>query len=244
VREGYCDYFSTAMAVLARASGVPVRWVKGYAPGSLPAELFMGMPEDVIDPNMGGSYTVRNADAHSWVEVYFEGFGWIPFEPTPGFSYPYAYPAGETPEIVLPDLSDIGPVVESGGETGFRIPAYVGYAAGALAAAAAAVWIWLKRESIPPLWRRIRFGAMSANEQIVHETERLIRICRRRGLERSEHETLRETIRRWSERRRSLAEDFQEVLALFERAKYGGRPVADEDVRRFAAKVKLIRERL
>jgi transglutaminase-like putative cysteine protease len=244
VREGYCDYFSTAMAVLARASGVPVRWVKGYAPGSLPAELFMGMPEDVIDPNMGGSYTVRNADAHSWVEVYFEGFGWIPFEPTPGFSYPYAYPAGETPEIVLPDLSDIGPVVESGGETGFRIPAYVGYAAGALAAAALLIWIWLKREPLAALWRRIRFGAMSANEQIVHETERLIRVCRRRGLERSEHETLRETVRRWSERRRSLAEDFQEVLAVFERAKYGGRPVAEEDVRRFAAKVKLIRERL
>jgi transglutaminase-like putative cysteine protease len=245
VREGYCDYFSTAMAVLARASGIPVRWVKGYAPGALPAEIYIGMPEEAMDPNMGGTYTVRNADAHSWVEVYFEGFGWIPFEPTPGFSYPYAYPEGETVSPALPDLSDIGPVAEAPGEDGgIRIPAQVFYAVAALAAAAAAVWIWLKRESIPPLWRRIRFGAMSANEQIVHETERLIRICRRRGLERSEHETLRETIRRWSERRRSLAEDFQEVLALFERAKYGGRPVADEDVRRFAAKVKLIRERL
>jgi Transglutaminase-like enzymes, putative cysteine proteases len=244
VQEGYCDYFSTAMAVLARASGIPVRWVKGYAPGALPSEVYIGMPEDEIDPNRGGSYTVRNADAHSWVEVYFEGFGWIPFEPTPGFSYPYTYPAGETPELVLPELSDIGPVAEAGGETEFRIPAFVGYAAGALAAAALLAWMYLKRESLLLLWRRIRFGAMSANEQIVHETERLIRICRRRGLERSEHETLRETVRRWSERRRSLAGDFQDVLAVFERAKYGGRPIADEEVRQFAAKVKLIRERL
>jgi len=245
VREGYCDYFSTAMAVLARASGIPVRWVKGYAPGALPAEIYIGMPEEAFDPNMGGTYTVRNADAHSWVEVYFEGFGWIPFEPTPGFSYPYAYPEGQAPQVVQPELPDIGTIAESGAEAGgFRIPAFVGYAAAALAVAAAALWIWLKRDAIPPLWRRIRFGAMSANEQIVHETERLIRICRRRGLERSEQETLRETIRRWSERRRSLAEDFQEVLALFERAKYGGRPVGDEEVRRFAAKVRVIRERL
>jgi len=246
VREGYCDYFSTAMAVLARASGIPVRWVKGYAPGSMPVEIYMNIPDEVIDPNMGGTYTVRNADAHSWVEVYFEGFGWIPFEPTPGFSYPYVYPEGETSLVELPELPDIGAVADSGvdGGGGFRIPAFVGYAVISLAAAAAAVLIWLKRDAIPPLWRRIRFGAMNANEQIGHETERFLRFCRRRGLERSEHETLRETIRRWSERRRSLAEDFQEVLALFERAKYGGRPVADEDVRRFAAKVRLIRERL
>lgn len=244
VQEGYCDYFSTAMAVLARASGIPVRWVKGYAPGAMPAELYISIPENAFDPNMGGSYTVRNADAHSWVEVYFEGVGWIPFEPTPGFSYPYAYPTGETPAPVLPDLSDVGPVVETGGESGFRIPAYVGYVAGALAAAALLFWGYMKRESLVLLWRRIRFGAMSANEQIVHETERLIRICRRRGLERSDHETLRETVGRWSERRRSLADDFQEVLAMFERAKYGGRPVTDQDAERFAAKVRLIRERL
>ena len=246
VREGYCDYFSTALAVLARASGIPARWVKGYAPGAMPTSVISRMPEEAIDPNMGGTYTVRNADAHSWVEVYFEGFGWIPFEATPGFSYPYVYPQGEKPEVVPPVLPDLGPVADSGGTAGdgFRIPASVFYAAAAIGLAAAAYGIWLKREAIPLLWQRIRFGAMSGNERIVYETERLIRICRRRGLERSEHETLRETIRRWSERRRSLADDFQEVLALFERAKYGGRPVAEEDVRRFAAKVKLIRERL
>ncbi|OUM96017.1 MAG: hypothetical protein A9Z00_06585 [Thermobacillus sp. ZCTH02-B1] len=252
VREGYCDYFSTALAVLARASGVPARWVKGFAPGALPAELFIGMPGEALDPDMGGTYTVRNADAHSWVEVYFEGFGWIPFEATPGFSYPYVYPAGETPEIVMPELPDMDSIAESAGESGgIRIPAHVfravsvlGLAAAALALAAAAIWIWLKRDKIRPLWRRIRFGAMSANEQIVYETERLIRLCRRRGLERNEHETLRETFRRWSERRRSLADDFRELLVLFEQAKYGGRPLAEEDVRRFAAKVRLIRERL
>ena len=252
VREGYCDYFSTALAVLARASGIPARWVKGYAPGAMPTEIMYGLPEDAMDPNMGGTYTVRNADAHSWVEVYFEGIGWIPFEATPGFSYPYFYPEGETPELVMPELPDLGSVAESAGGGGglrissqvFRAASVLGLAVAVLGLAALAVWIWLKRDAIPPLWRRIRFGPMSANDQIVYETERLIRLCRRRGLERSENETLRETIRRWSKRRHSLTDDFQEVLVLFERAKYGGRPIAEEEARRFAAKVKLIRERL
>lgn len=71
---GYCDYFSTAMAVLLRSVGVPARWVKGFAPGEIQAK--------------NGVYTatVRNLHAHSWVEVYFPSTGWIAFESTPGFS--------------------------------------------------------------------------------------------------------------------------------------------------------------
>lgn len=246
IQEGYCDYFSTAMAVLARANGIPARWVKGYAPGALPPEMFLGAPEEVMmDPNIGGTYTVRNADAHSWVELYFEGFGWVPFEPTPGFAYPYSYPAGETPE---PVLSDLGPIESAASESevqgGLRVPRQAVIAAGILAAAAVLIWAFLQRRMLIRVWRRIRFGAMTANEQIVRETERLIRACRRRGLERSESETLRESVQRWSARRRSLAGDFQEVLVIFERAKYSGRQVTDEEARQFAAKIKLIRQRL
>ncbi|RUT27691.1 hypothetical protein EJP77_20480 [Paenibacillus zeisoli] len=69
---GYCDHFSTAMAVLLRTQGVPARWVKGFAPGR--------MSEG--DPHQ---FTVSYSDAHSWVEVYFPGVGWVPFDPTPGF---------------------------------------------------------------------------------------------------------------------------------------------------------------
>ena len=69
---GYCDHFSTAMTVLLRSGGVPARWVKGFAPGEL------------IAPN-SNQYDVSYSDAHSWVEVYFPGIGWVPFDPTPGF---------------------------------------------------------------------------------------------------------------------------------------------------------------
>ncbi|WMT41630.1 transglutaminase-like domain-containing protein [Paenibacillus sp. D2_2] len=71
-KSGYCDHFSTAMTVLLRSGGVPARWVKGFAPGELVA----------ADSNQ---YVVSYSDAHSWVEVYFPGLGWVPFDPTPGF---------------------------------------------------------------------------------------------------------------------------------------------------------------
>jgi hypothetical protein len=75
-QTGYCDQFSTAMVVMLRSVGVPARWVKGFAPGTAGAKDEDGLNEVVV----------RNQDAHSWVEVYFPSMGWVPFEPTPGFS--------------------------------------------------------------------------------------------------------------------------------------------------------------
>jgi len=68
LQKGYCDYYATTMVVLARASGLPARFVSGYAPGSYDA------------PN--AEYVIRELDAHSWVEIYFPEIGWIEFEPT------------------------------------------------------------------------------------------------------------------------------------------------------------------
>lgn len=67
-KEGYCDYFSSAMAVMLRSVGVPARVASGYAVG---------------DRESDGTYLVRDSHAHSWVEVYFPRYGWIEFEPTP-----------------------------------------------------------------------------------------------------------------------------------------------------------------
>ncbi|MDP4093321.1 MAG: transglutaminase-like domain-containing protein [Bacillota bacterium] len=70
-KEGYCTYFASAMTVLARCCGIPARYVEGYI---LPASA-----------NKSGIYAVTNEYAHAWTEIYFEGFGWVPFEPTPPF---------------------------------------------------------------------------------------------------------------------------------------------------------------
>jgi protein-glutamine gamma-glutamyltransferase len=70
VREGHCEYFSTAMAVMVRTLGMPARVVNGFLPGEY--------------NEAAGAYTVRQSDAHSWVEVYFpQTDSWITFDPTP-----------------------------------------------------------------------------------------------------------------------------------------------------------------
>ena len=94
-QAGYSDYFASAMAVLLRASDVPARLASGYAVG---------------DFDQGtSSYLVTFADAHSWPEVFFPGFGWIPFEPSPGLE-PIVHGPPPPPELglgePLPDFFD------------------------------------------------------------------------------------------------------------------------------------------
>lgn len=70
VRAGHCEYFATAMAVLLRTHGIAARVVNGFLPGEY--------------NETAGAYTVRQSDAHSWVEVYFPETGaWVTFDPTP-----------------------------------------------------------------------------------------------------------------------------------------------------------------
>ncbi|MGD1103094.1 MAG: DUF3488 and transglutaminase-like domain-containing protein [Terriglobia bacterium] len=73
-KSGYCEYFAAAMAVLLRTLNVPSRLVNGFQTGSY--------------NRIGKDFVVRARDAHSWVEVYFTGYGWIPFDPTPADPHP------------------------------------------------------------------------------------------------------------------------------------------------------------
>ncbi|MED1060158.1 MULTISPECIES: DUF3488 and DUF4129 domain-containing transglutaminase family protein [Bacillus] len=82
-KSGYCNNFSTSMIVLLRSARIPARWVKGFTEGTLENTLASTESENV--------YTIANNNAHSWVEVYFPGYGWIPFEPTKGFTNPYNF---------------------------------------------------------------------------------------------------------------------------------------------------------
>lgn len=78
VRAGHCEYFATAMAVMLRTQGVAARVVNGFLPGEY--------------NEAAGAYTVRQSDAHSWIEVYFpQTNSWVTFDPTP--------PAGRTARV-------------------------------------------------------------------------------------------------------------------------------------------------
>ena len=67
-RQGYCEYYASSMAVLLRAVDIPARVVGGYFPAPYDADA--------------GGFLYREKNAHLWVEVFFPGYGWIPFEPT------------------------------------------------------------------------------------------------------------------------------------------------------------------
>jgi protein-glutamine gamma-glutamyltransferase len=68
-RAGHCEYFASSMTVMLRTLGIPAREVNGFLPGEY--------------NDLAGDYVVRASDAHSWVEAFFPGNGWVTFDPTP-----------------------------------------------------------------------------------------------------------------------------------------------------------------
>jgi transglutaminase-like putative cysteine protease len=69
VREGHCEYFASAMTVMLRQAGIPARLVNGFTAGTY--------------NSLARAWSVRQRNAHSWVEAYFEPYGWVEFDPTP-----------------------------------------------------------------------------------------------------------------------------------------------------------------
>jgi hypothetical protein len=162
------------MALLLRMGGVPARVATGFSPGTLDADR--------------GEYVVRDLDAHSWVEAYFVGYGWIPFDPTPAVAPPRAQlPALDEEEEESEEEGGGGPGSLGGeratdpqplggaqAETGDGLPWFV-WAGGILAgvglllACAYAVWA---------LRRRRRYGPEAAVAELLRALRRTGRAAR------------------------------------------------------------------
>ncbi|MBG0817375.1 DUF3488 and transglutaminase-like domain-containing protein [Planomonospora sp. ID82291] len=119
-KSGYCEQFAASMAVLARTLGIPSRVAIGYTGGA----------------SLSGRWNVRAHDSHAWPELYFEGAGWLRFEPTPAgptgqasASRPfYTYPevltdAGDEPSAT-PSAGPTGAGASSGPSAARRNPAF------------------------------------------------------------------------------------------------------------------------
>jgi transglutaminase-like putative cysteine protease len=107
-KRGFCEYYATSMAVLMRAAGIPTRYVRGFLPGE----------------RSGTLETVLNSSAHAWVEVWFPGYGWYPFDPTPTLAQlaplPLGDPVAPSPSPILrtdqPDPTRPIPSIPGGSE--------------------------------------------------------------------------------------------------------------------------------
>ena len=162
VRSGYCVHFASSMAVMSRALGIPARVVVGFLPGT--AGTIDGEP----------SFTVTTHDLHAWPELYFDGVGWVQFEPTPGrgelgayadvtvagVPAPVAAPVTPgaaptpTPSVAPGGAADRG-LDDSGSPTG-------GQAAGPLLWIAAALAVTALFSLLPALVRRMQRMRLSA----------------------------------------------------------------------------------
>ncbi|MEW9701538.1 DUF4129 domain-containing transglutaminase family protein [Paenibacillus sp. SI8] len=251
VKQGYCDYYSTSMTVLARSIGLPARWVKGYSSGTTPipdylrdyGALSQFGPD--IDPDAAGTYTVRNSDAHSWVEVYFDGYGWIPFEPTSGFTLPKVFPEVKADPIDLSAETNIpaGTTETGGGKAIFWL--WLAFVLVALVILVVAV-VFLRRSNTWKVWRtrRKHAHAINFNQKIIIEFEKLLRISRRKGFIRFEHETMREATARWSKQSKWMKQELDTVLLLFERAKYSQANSTEQDYLQVTQSVIKLKEQM
>ncbi len=110
-RSGYCVHFASAMALMARSLDIPARVAVGFLPG------------ERISP---GRYQVSRQDAHAWPELYFEGVGWMRFEPTPatrsgtlpGWAAPEVDSEPASPATTAPAASSAAPVPTAAREPG------------------------------------------------------------------------------------------------------------------------------
>jgi transglutaminase-like putative cysteine protease len=169
-KAGYCQHFSGAMALLLRMAGIPARVAGGFAPGQFDSGK--------------GEYVVRDLDAHSWVEVWFNGIGWVTFDPTPSASparsqstgtagalAPTNIPGGPQPrgQIGGADLGPGGEAAPLGGGSGGHGFPWGLVVLGALAVVAVG--------AAPALWRRwsARRHRVRGQHEEVAELERALR---------------------------------------------------------------------
>ncbi|HEV2029150.1 MAG TPA: transglutaminaseTgpA domain-containing protein [Candidatus Dormibacteraeota bacterium] len=165
---GYCEQFATAEALMLRSLGIPARLATGYSTGQYDSVL--------------NQATVREQDAHAWVEVWFPNHGWVPVDPSPGFSalaatqFPDRWAAGGVAQLI-PRLELGAPLaaISSLGILGVIPPAV------AIALLFVIVWAWFRKRR----WRG-RVKAQPGESELLRLYER---VQRRLGRRRAPPET-------------------------------------------------------
>ena len=91
-KQGYCVQFASALTLLLRAQGIPARYVEGYVASDF-------LRDDSVRGAFIYQQTIRDYNAHAWVEVWFDGIGWVTYEATTGDYYRDFYPTEDLPPI-------------------------------------------------------------------------------------------------------------------------------------------------
>ena len=238
LQVGYCTYFATAFVVMARSLGIPARYVEGF--------LVRGAP------NADGMIPVRNSMGHAWVEVYFEGYGWHMFEPTPPLSEPDqpVWGPGITPpgppSPPLPPSPPVGDVLPPSptptptpGVGPGQEPTTDDPEAGNLWPLIALVLLVPMALGLRVLTVHLRQGRiryMAHGEAVLCYFERSLRIMKRSGAEIAETETAEQFFARVA--------GPPEVAAVFAKARYSPHEISREERRAVESAVWVQEEKL
>ncbi len=249
-REGYCDHFSTAMAVLLREISIPARLVTGYVTSEW--------------NDLGRFYTVRQSNAHSWVEVYFPSYGWIPFDPTPPVLSPEENPVISSVSkyigymrlkwdryIVNFTLQDQVNAArearrrtESGRESLLKVIAALRAGIGKiwvslliLVAAASFIYLSLSRK-----WRIGGKGPLLRKKGTIPFYQEMLKILARKGAIRPEGMTPREFARLTFEEKGDAYGGVIDLTELFEQVRYGGTTLGPKEMEEINAVLRDLRK--
>ncbi len=202
--RGYCDHFSSSLAVLARAVGIPSRWVRG----------FISVPPSATYQGTGEEFLLRGIDAHSWVEIWMAGVGWVPFEATPSFSLPQ--PQSKSVGTALPKvkLSQPQPVISA---------SFASFMSGRVSVLITVIGLLVMLLVVWLIMLRMLRNRKRKKSEDAAISRLLLQFLRLIG-GRKAHETLRETAQRIGAS--SGGHDMIEFIEWYERFRYGGHVVS------------------
>lgn len=221
-KQGYCEYYASAEVVMARSVGVPARLVSGYATTTY--------------NRTKGAYEVDEADAHTWVQVYFPNLGWVDFEPTP------INPAISRPEGANGDPAASAPFIENPREVGVQRPPLIDPRI--LVGAAAALLVAFFAFAVRRQWE----AELTAEAMIALVYGRMCRYAGWFGQRRHAYETPLEYGYRIADRftlvEEAVADRIRRIAVLFVLAQYAGKPLGDAEKQEAKKAWKSIRSRL
>lgn len=216
-KKGYCVHYATAFVLLARAEGIPARYVQGYR-----------------FPINTGSAEIRSDNAHAWPEAYLEGFGWLEFEPTPNTgSNNTASDGSQTqPQSDLQQDTGIKTDVTEEEKKSDPIKVYLPLLA--------AVSFLVVCVLIDRYIRKYRFSRMDEQEKMRLLFRRNLKMLKWLGCGMEKDETLSEFAQRIKE---DFPADIGESIAVYEEAIYGRRKVNEADLALFTKAGEILRGR-
>ncbi len=211
-KKGYCEHFASAFVVLCREAGIPARLVTGYL---------------TTDYNpFTGYYEVKVEDGHAWAEVFFPNYGWVAFDPTPGFEVPSRE---KNPSLgaFLKKFSFLHSFLQ---RYNFHVSSSFLYFFIPL------VLLLLAYLLRSPLRRKkLRFS-----DKIGFELARLLKILEKKGYKRKKSETLREMV----ERLPDFLGEFSILVEVFEKTRYGGRRLTSSEIEKVSKVARSLRSKL